>query len=540
MLDERIALLEAGIAADRQRSAAVLSSCATWPAVRDVLLWVAAEKPPTLVYGDYDADGVISSFLLQRWLRSRGVPGNVFLPSRFRHGYGLSEATVKQALDHGYRALLVLDCGTANHAEVEMALAGGLQVAIIDHHEPKAALPAAPLLNPHLETALPPRCTAGLVYDVLSALYAAGTGEPYPDEVELAGLATLADVVPLQPRNWLLAHESLSLIPETPNLGLAELTKVSGLHGLTRLTSQQLNYQLIPRLNAVGRLRSPKLAYDLLAADSRETAANLARQVDGLNQERKLVADQVTRQALLQALEHEDEPALALYDPDWSIGVLGLVAARVAEQLGKATVVFTDAPVGEGLLSGSVRTVSGVDVVQALKQCGDTLQSYGGHAQAAGVKVQSERLDDFRRAWAAAVAQASGVPLPAEPEAPPEVQLHELTAQFEEDIWRLAPFGPGYPAPRCVIGGVQVARVGYMGRDKLHVNLLISDGVREARLAGFNLSHLVERLHVGLPVSPSIEIDADNWNNRLTIVLRLLGIADSHGAQGARNQSRGR
>lgn len=514
----------------------MLETCAAWPAVRDVLLAAATDKSPTLVYGDYDADGVISTLLLQRWLRSRGVPGNVFLPSRFRHGYGLHDATVQQALAHGYRNLIVLDCGTANLDEIAQAVAGGLRVAIIDHHQPKPELPSAPLLNPHLEPALPPRCTAGLVYDVLSALYAAGAGEPNPDEVELVGLATLADVVPLEPRNWLLAHEALSLIPETPNLGLAELVKVSALHGLTRLTTQQLNFQLIPRINAVGRLRSPKLAYDMLSADSRELAAAAARQVDGLNQERKLVADQVTRQALLQALEHEQAPGLALYDPEWNIGVLGLVAARVAEQLGKASVVLTDAPAGDALLTGSARTVVGVDVVAALKDCGKCVYSFGGHAQAAGVKVRREQLEDFRHAWAEAVAQAMGVTLVEErAPSPPEVSLGELTAEFEQDIWRLAPFGPGYPAPRCALSGVSVSRIGYMGRDKLHVNLVVSDGVREARIAGFNLSHLVDQLPVGRRVLPAIEIEPDNWNNRLTIVLRLLGIVDGHGAQGAGN-----
>ena len=523
-ISQRLEYVEQGLAGARRRACGLLRQCNGWEPVLQVLRRAATERRPTLVYGDYDADGVISTLLLQRWLREMSIPGNVFLPNRFRHGYGLQEAAVRQAVAHGYQTLLVLDCGTANIDEVQIAREAGIDTAIIDHHEPKDRLPAAPLLNPHLEPMLPPSCTAGLVFQVLSALYEEGMGQPSPDESELAGIATLADVVPLVPDNWLLAHEALLTLPESPNFGLAELIKVSGLHGLTRLTAQQLNFQIIPRLNAPGRMRSPKLAYDLLASSDRDMAALAARQIDALNQERKLAVDQATRQALLQALEDPQAAGLALYAEEWSLGIIGVVAARVAEQLGKPTVVFTDSPQADGLLSGSARSAGGLDIVQGFAACGDSLVSYGGHAQAAGIKIRQGQLAEFRQAWAEAVAEmapALSTACNTEPVLP-AVQLHELTTQFEDDIWRLAPFGQGYTAPRCKLAGVSVARVSYMGRDKLHANLVITDGVRETRVAGFQMSHIVDQLRPGQVLNPVVEIEPDNWNNRLTLMLRLI------------------
>ena len=239
-------------------SRSMLDPCEGWAGVREVIQQIVADKTPTLVYGDYDVDGVVSSMLMYRWLRSNGVPGNVFLPSRQLHGYGLSCEIISQAKAQGYGAVLVLDCGTTSIAEIAQARSDGIVCAVIDHHKPKDALPDCPVLNHHLEDSLPPFCTAGLVYQVLSALSSDGSVHSVGDEVELTGLATLADVVPLTPENWQLAHHGLRALPETVNPGLAALIKSSRLHGLTRFTARQASFNIVPRLNAAGRISNAR------------------------------------------------------------------------------------------------------------------------------------------------------------------------------------------------------------------------------------------------------------------------------------------
>lgn len=508
----------------------MLAACSTWPAVRDVILRAVAERRPTLVYGDYDVDGTVAACLLWRWLRSRSVPGNVFLPSRFKHGYGLDAEVVAQGISQGYKTLVALDCGTADLAGIEQAVGGGMEAAIIDHHQPKSELPAVPLLNPHLEPGLPPLCTAGLVYEALQSLSASDPRALQGDELELAGLATIADVVPLEPHNWHLAHQALDALPNSSNAGLAELVKLSRLHGLTRLTAQQVAFQLVPRLNAGGRMRSARLTLDLLCAGNPQDAQRKARELDALNQERKTVAERVFREAVLQGLQYEDSAAVALYSPDWHIGVLGIAAARVAEQLRKPAIVLTDDPRGARLLSGSARTYASRSLVELLATGIAGLHSFGGHADAAGVKVVKDQLAAFREQWAAAAKSAAATQAPPQVQAGaanssyPDLALYELTKQFERDMWRLHPFGQGYAAPRCVLRGCRVARVNHMGRDKTHLSIVVTDGAREARLAAFNQSHLYARLGVGASISPVVEIDTDNWNNVYTITLRVIAL----------------
>jgi single-stranded-DNA-specific exonuclease len=507
-----------------------IPGCEAWPAVRAVLLQAVAEKRPTLVYGDYDVDGICATALLFRWLRSQGVPGNTFLPSRQLHGYGLDLKIVQQAIDHGYRTLVALDCGTADHQAINLAWQAGLSVAVIDHHEPQGPLPV-PLLNPHLEPSLPPCCTAGLVACVLAALQHDAPGSLAGDELELAGLATLADIVPLVPLNWTLAHAGLEALPETVNHGLRALIVYSGLDGLDALTPRQAQFSLIPRLNAAGRLRTPRIALDLLLAANQTEARQAAQLLERLNTERQDLSKQVARQAVLAALEQPEASGVAVYHPDWHIGVLGIVAAQVAGQLGKPAIILTDAPGGaagqDRLLSGSARSAGGVDIIAALQECAETLSGFGGHAAAAGLKVRLDALVEFQAAWSTAVAaqqERQAVLAPAPVLHPIPARLTDLTDKVEQAVWELQPFGPGFEPAPVVLEGCRVERANLMGRDKTHLALNVTDGERSVRLTGFNCSHLYPQLRPGQAIRPILTLEADNYQNRRTIMLRLLGI----------------
>ena len=479
-------------------------------------------RDPVLVYGDYDVDGSISAFLMHRWLKSAGVPGNFFLPSRFKHGYGLDIEVLRQAKDQNYRALIALDCGTTNLEEIAYARSAGFAVLVIDHHSPKEQLPDALLLNPHLCPGMPAYCTAGLVYETLVALDSQlRPGSLQGDEIELAGLATIADVVDLEPANWLLAHQALLRLPESTNLGISELIKISGLHGLTRLTSRQLAFQLVPRLNAAGRMRNARLVVELLLAADATSARQMAQQLESLNNARKEAAQTTFAQALLLAAGQPRAAGLALYDPRWHIGVLGIVAAKISEHQAKPTIIFTSDPAAPGQLSGSARSAGGIDLIDVLNRVGDKLISFGGHADAAGVKVSEAGFAEFQDAWSAAVA-ASEPRKQADYGELPELRLQDISAEFEHDVWRLSPFGSQHVAPRCVLVGCRVKRVSHMGRDKLHLNILLEDGVRQMRIAAFEASHLYERLRPGSDIRPVIEFEADNWNNILGISVRLI------------------
>ena len=509
-----------------------------WQDTQEFLNRVLDQKLPVLLYGDYDVDGSTACFLLFRWLRGRGATGNVFLPSRFRQGYGLDAAVLQQAAQQGYKALIALDCGTANLAEIAVAQQLGIEVLVIDHHTPKDSLPACTILNPHLLDELPPLCTAGLVLLALQIMSVAMPDSLVGDELELAGLATLADIVPLVPENWFLVHQALRLLPESGNHGISELLKVSQLHGIDMLTARQLAFQLIPRLNASGRMRSAKLIVDLFGSPDRDEARRLAMQLDLLNTERRDVTDDNFRQAARQALAFDDAPVLVLYSADWHIGVVGIVAARIAEQFKRPAIVMTGSPEDPELLSGSARSFGGISLVDSLADCTQLLHSYGGHAAAAGVKLALDNMDQFRAAWSDAVAgmqvQTENAPASAGEDwsSLPALRITDLSSRLEEELWQLAPFDDAIlPAPRCRLTGVHVARCSYMGRDRTHLNIVLSDGERQVRVAGFNKSHLLPDFKAGEPVIPIVELEPDNWNNRRSVMLRLIGLINHDGSQ---------
>ena len=499
---------------------------------------VLAEKLPVLLFGDYDVDGSTAAFLLFRWMRNQGAVGNIFLPSRFKHGYGLDSSVIAQAREHGYKALIALDCGTANLDEIAEARAAGMEVLVIDHHSPKETLPDCTVLNPHLLEDLPPLCTAGLALMAIQLLAGEG-GEMAGDEAELAGLATLADIVPLVPENWFLVHQALRMLPTTGNLGAQELLKTSQLHGMDIYTSRQLAFQLIPRMNAAGRMRSAKLICDLLASADREEARRQALQLDLLNRERKEVTDDNYRQASRQALSFDESPSLVLYSADWHIGVVGIVAARICEQFKRPAIVLTQSPQDSDLLTGSARSFGGVSLVDSLAGCTETLESFGGHAAAAGVKLRVDALDAFREQWADSVAAILEQPRASEdiPAAHgdwnelPAIHITDLSSALEDDLWTLAPFDDVLPSPVCRLEGVHVGRCSYMGKERTHLNLVLTDGSRQVRVAGFNMSHLYRELQQGTPLTAVVELEPDNWNNQRSVMLRLIGLIKQDGSQ---------
>jgi single-stranded-DNA-specific exonuclease len=536
-IDKRLSHLDSGAFFHPQLLADVAASAA-WQATEAFLERVIADKLPVLLFGDYDVDGSTACFLLFRWLRGRGASGNVFLPSRFRHGYGLDAGILQQAADQGYKALIALDCGTANLEEIALAKELGMEVLVIDHHSPKENLPDCVLLNPHLLEGLPPLCTAGLVLMALQILSADDPASLCGDEIELAGLATLADIVPLVPESWFLVHQALRLFPETANHGLSELLKISQLHGIDHLTSRQLAFQMIPRLNASGRMRSARLILDLFGSPSRDEARSQARQLDLLNTERRDVTDANYRQAARQALSYGDAPVLVLFDADWHIGVVGIVAARIAEQFRRPALVLTGSPQDSGLLSGSARSYDGISLVDTLGVCSEFIHSFGGHAAAAGVKLRLEQVEEFREAWSDSVSVQAAEPLEQAREDPgdwlklPALKLAELSSRLEDELWQLAPFDKTIlPAPRCRLEGVHVARCSYMGKERTHLNLLVTDGERQVRVAAFNKSHLFDVFKPGQAINPVVELEPDNWNNQRSVMLRLIGLINNDGSQ---------
>jgi single-stranded-DNA-specific exonuclease len=447
-----------------------------------------------VVFGDYDVDGVTASALLQEVLERLGWACSVYLPHRLDEGYGLSPDAVANCLRlHPTTLLLAVDCGSTAHDTVQELGRRGVDVIILDHHQPGRPLPpAVALVNPRAACGVGGEgrgrgeelCSVGLAFKLAHALVKHGRRRGWPeahaldvrDWLELVALGTIADVVPLTGENRILVRSGLARLNRTERPGLRALCAAA--RCAPPLDTFHVGFQLAPRLNAAGRLETAQIALDLLRARDEAAAAGLAEQLDAWNRERQQVERRILEEIharLQEGFHPEKDWVIVEGDPGWHLGVVGVVAARLVQEFHRPALVLG----GDGeCLRGSGRSIPGFDLAAALRGCSDLLLRHGGHALAAGLSLHPDRLDAFRQRLNELARRTLG------PEAlrpvlslDAEVQLSDLTPEIMHELERLKPSGAGNPPVQLVARGVTLQRpLQRFGADQRHVRLWVTDG----------------------------------------------------------------
>ena len=376
---------------------------------------------PTVVYGDYDVDGICACSLLTLALRRFGVDAHTHTPLR-AEGYGLNCEAVRR-LAQDYRVLVTVDLGITNHEEVRLAQSLGMRVIVTDHHGlDLEESPADAVMNPLLgDYPFRKLCGTGVAFKLAQALLGLEACEEYLD---LAALATVADIVPLTDENRVLVSLGLKTIAARKREGIRALLHVSG--EPSPIDSDTLGFRLGPRLNAAGRLDDAGKGVRLMMTADPNEADRLAEELDALNTERKTTEGNLVKLAQEAALAHDfvQNRALIVRGVDWHVGVIGLAAGRLCTQYYCPTCVLSE---HDGLLHGSLRSIPGVNIHKCLQACDDLLLRYGGHEQAAGVTFSCENYDAFFARLQAAVSQAEeSCFIPAQ-EYDAEVSLNDCT-----------------------------------------------------------------------------------------------------------------
>lgn len=439
---------------------------------------LAMEKGEVIcVYGDYDVDGVCASAILSGWLKSQGADARVYLPSRHHEGYGLNEAAIRQIA--GWAQLLVtVDCGVTSVALVALAAELGLSVIVTDHHQPTRdesgapVLPDCPVVNPLLNGyPFPSLCGAGVAWKLVWAMGGEDAAMPY---VDVAALATVADVVPLVGENRVIVKLGLDAINESPRTGVAALIEAAGLLE-KKITSGNIAFQLAPRLNAGGRLGSAERSLKLVTAEDGREARALAEELEKENTERRAVEQRILAEAEAQLVDFDflRRRAIILSGANWNPGVIGLAASRLVEQYHYPVILLADQ--GDKL-TGSCRSIEGVDIFAALTGCGEFLEKFGGHRQAAGLTLLPENLEPFRDAmdaWLRANVEADAwIPVEAYDG---ELEFEAVTTGLVSALDALQPTGFGNPAPvfraRC-----EVVEARAVGAEGAHLKLTLAQG----------------------------------------------------------------
>ena len=454
------------------------------------------------IYGDYDVDGVTSTTLLWHCLKLAGGTVDYYIPSRLEEGYGInSDALRGLAEEDSSRLLISVDCGIASLKEAALAKELGLELIITDHHNLADELPdAACLVHPRLPGSQYPfgeLCGAGVAFKLAWAVcQRLGDGtkasprmrEFLMSAVGLAAVGTVADCVPLRDENRIIVRYGMKSIVDRASIGLKALMSAAGLSDKPQLESDDVAFSLGPRINAAGRLGQARLAVELLTTQDTERTMALAEYLNTLNKNRQTVERKILKQAKEQVAENpewKDHPTLVLAHNDWHPGVIGIVASRVVELFEKPTVLIS--LLKEEFGQGSGRSFAGFDMHAGLGACSEHLIRYGGHKAAGGLKIEPDKIGDFRDAFAAYGSEHFTVTeADRELRIDAEVRLADVNHRSVRELAHLGPFGQGNPHPRFAATGVQLAAPPKkMGEGERHLSLRLRHYGKTMRAVAF-------------------------------------------------------
>ena len=444
-----------------------------------------------VLFGDYDVDGVTSLALLAEMLRGYGATPELFLPLRMEEGYGLSRESVERCLEQ-YRPqlLIAIDCGTASAGEIAELKNRGVDVIVLDHHEPKSQLPdCVAIVNPKSDSASPFHylCSVGIVFKLCHALLKT---RPLPEfdlkaKLDLVALGTVADIVPLVEENRMLVQRGAIEIGRTSRVGLKKLMQVAGVR--PPILPDDIGYRLGPRLNAAGRLSTAEKSLRLLLTNDEDEAAGLAIELDQQNRARQEVEKEILSAAIVTIEKQFDaarDAAIVAGGRGWHPGVMGIVASRIARKYHRPTIIigFDEKGVGKG----SGRSIAGLNLVDALTRCAATLEKFGGHEMAAGLALHEENLPKFAEAFCSTARQLlSEQALQRSLRLDHELPFTNIDVEFLRWHELLQPFGNGNPQPLFFARAVEPVGAPRVSNEK-HLIFRLRQGARHRRAVYFD------------------------------------------------------
>ena len=478
------------------------------------------ERQRIVVFGDYDCDGMTSAAIFTEALTALGGDVTPVLASRFDGGYGLSAAALERVLAQRPGLLITCDCGSSDHAQLEKLAPLGVDAVVVDHHlVPEQPLPVLAFLNPHRPSCGFPfkgLASCGLALSVLAAVRAElGQALDLRPLLDLVAIGTIADVAPLNGDNRALVRAGLKVLSEARRPGVRALLDLAKIDAGTTLSAEDVAFRIAPRLNAPGRLGAPDLAVALLLAKTADAAQGLAAEIEQRQVERRAVQDRMLEEALAEVERdgYRSRPALVIGREGWNHGIVGIVAGRLASELGKPVVVigFED-----GVGRGSVRGPKGARLHDAVSACSSLLRRFGGHQAAAGLEVTLEQLPALREAFEAACAAQPALEVTDDV---PTVRLapSDSLVKVLSDLNELEPCGESNAAPAlALIGRVVSAREVTGGHLKLELAL---DGGQRLGAFGIGMGGRAATL-VG-DVAVSGKLRPDRYRGGSAIELKL-------------------
>jgi len=492
-----------------------------------------------LIYGDYDVDGTTATSVFYLFLQDFGVQVDYYIPHRFKEGYGINPEGIKYAIEWGADLIVSVDCGITAVEETEMAREHGIDLIICDHHNVGKEIPEAfAVLDPKRTDCSYPfegLSGAGVGFKLIQAtIQKLGLNERHAYKfLDLVAISIASDIVPIVDENRILMREGLEMINSRPRVGVRALLDLINLD-IGMLSTSNIVFSIGPRINAAGRMGDASKAVRLMIAETDAEARARAQELETINIERR-DQDKQTMEEAIQKIEQEFNlekmSSMVLHDPDWHLGVIGIVASRLVDTYYRPAIMLSTV---DGLIKGSARSIKGFNIYEALKQCEDLLEQFGGHEYAAGLTIRRENLEEFRqRINQITAGDLTGEDFQPELVIDDELDLSDVDMRFWKLLRQFEPFGPGNMRPVFVSRDVRIEGIPTIVGSG-HLKMKVSqNGSGVFDVIGFNMHEYLPVLRnlSDDPLNIAYSLEENYWNGRRTLQIRLRDIKTGEPAE---------
>lgn len=494
----------------------------------DRIIKAINNKEKVIIYGDYDVDGITSTMVLKSFLDENGLEVGYRIPNRLNEGYGLNMKAIEEIKAQGYSLIITVDCGISGTEEVKYAYQLGMEVIITDHHEPLETIPDAEAVIDckRVDNTYPFKSLAGcgVVFKLIQGLsQVMGLDEKaYLKYLDIICIGTISDIVPLIDENRVIAKLGLKLANQTRNYGLACLLKICG---FSDVNSNSVSFGIAPRINACGRMGYEEEALKLFLSKNIEEAKNITIKLNEYNRQRQDIEKRIFDEAVSQIESNhlEKNSVIVIGHENWHHGVIGIVASKITDLYYKPSILVC---FENGMAKGSGRSIPGFDLHNALCECSDLLEKYGGHEMAVGVNLKQENFEKFQEKMESIAQKCHTEDLVSIIKIEKEINLGEINPESIDSLKLLEPFGEENRIPLFLCKNLKIDSIRTLSEGK-HLKLTLKQDRYIVQAIGFNLGHLVSEYRLGDKIDVVGCLEVNEFNGNRTVQINIKDVRKS-------------
>ncbi len=492
------------------------------------ILKAIENKEQIIIYGDYDVDGITSVTVLKSFLEERGIQVNVYIPNRLNEGYGLNKTAMEEIAKQGNKLMITVDCGITAVEEVEYAKKFGIETIITDHHEPAEELPKAIAVVDAKRKDNKYECRnlagVGVVFKLIQALSIKLKldQKEYLKYLDIVCVGTISDIVPLTDENRVIVKLGLKLVEQTKNLGLKEILQSCG---YSKINSTTISFGVAPRINACGRMGHQEEALNLLLSKEEKEVKELTQKINEYNKIRQEIEKNIYNEAIeqIEKERNDNKNTIVVFGKGWHHGVIGIVSSKITELYFKPSILLCEE---DGECKGSGRSIPGFDLHEALMECNDTIEKFGGHAMAVGININKEKVEEFKEEFEKIAKEKEVDKIIPILNLDAEIKLDDVNKEMVDSLKELEPFGEANKMPIFAFRNLKIDSIRSLSDGK-HLKLSVKDNKNIINAIGFNMGALADTYRIGDRVDIAGNLEINSFNGVDSIQINIKDIMKS-------------